>query len=123
MYSSLPKLLLDFGGVASTKEVSLNPMRMVLSASLVGDPLGEVYPFVEVLPRPGISIYDSSEYNTNLAICTSTLREWNIVGRPVEPHGPECLRGGTFEGKNPSPEEANTRVRLLILYSVPIVNK
>jgi Heterokaryon incompatibility protein (HET) len=35
----------------------------------------------------------------------------------------ECLRGGTFKGKNPSPEEANTRVRLSILYSVPIVNK
>jgi hypothetical protein len=37
--------------------------------------------------------------------------------------GAECLRGGTFEGKNPSPEEANTRVRLSILYGVPIVNK
>jgi hypothetical protein len=35
----------------------------------------------------------------------------------------EYLRGGTFEGKNPSPEEANTRVRLSILYGVPIVNK
>jgi hypothetical protein len=37
--------------------------------------------------------------------------------------GPECLGGGTFDCQVPSPEEASTRVRLLILYGVPIVNK
>jgi NAD(P)H-dependent FMN reductase len=32
----------------------------------------------------------------------------------------ECLRGGTFKGKNPSPKEANTRVRLSIYINTPI---
>jgi hypothetical protein len=55
-------------------------------------------------------------------------RSWGSLGLPKDQKKrvttlPECLRGGTFEGKNPSPEEANTRVRLSILYSVPIVNK
>jgi hypothetical protein len=35
----------------------------------------------------------------------------------------ECLGGGTFDCQVPSLEEASTRVQLLILYSVPIVNK
>jgi hypothetical protein len=45
----------------------------------------------------------------------SAKNPWRIV--------PDCLRGGTFQGKNPSPVEANTGIRLLILYGVPVVNK
>jgi hypothetical protein len=32
----------------------------------------------------------------------------------------ECLRAGTFEGKNPCPEGANTSVRLSIYTGTPI---
>jgi hypothetical protein len=31
----------------------------------------------------------------------------------------ECLRGGTFEGKNPSPVEASTSARLLSYSGTP----
>jgi hypothetical protein len=34
-----------------------------------------------------------------------------------------CLRGGTFFWKNPSPIEANTSVRLIILSGILVVKK
>jgi hypothetical protein len=42
-------------------------------------------------------------------VCRDILAEW--------------LGAVRFEGKNHCPVEANTSVRLLILYGVPIVNK
>jgi hypothetical protein len=47
----------------------------------------------------------------------------SIIVLADDRRGTECLGGGTFDCQVPSPEEASTRVQLLILYSVPIVNK
>jgi hypothetical protein len=70
-------------------------------------------------------VVETSMAQSEILICCSPFFPSEVVSflRSKPRPSPECLRTGRFFCKFPCPVEASTRIRLPILYGVPVVNK